>query len=583
MNLFTTVRTHIITVIKALMAEDVIPAGLELTAITAEPPKDAAHGDIATNAAMVLAKPARLNPKMLAEQIVARLLLVPEIKTAEVAGPGFINIRLREKVWQNTILDILKSGVEYGNSAIGKQRKINLEYVSVNPTGPMHIGHARCAVYGDALARLLHKSGFQVTKEYYINDAGGQIDTLARSAYLRYREACGEKIESIPEGLYPGDYLVQVGEALCTNYGKDLLAKEESEWLPLVRRFATDAMMALIREDLLGLGIAHDVFTSEKKLHEDGKIEVAVGILAAKGMIYKGMLTPPKGKKLEDWEAREQTLFRSTDFGDDTDRALQKSDGNWTYFAADIAYLKDKLERGFASLVMILGADHGGYKKRMEAAVAALSNEKAELDIKLCQLVNFLQHGMPLKMSKRAGTYITVRDVLDMVGKDIIRFMMLTRKNDMVMDFDLEKVKEQSKDNPVFYVQYAHARAHSILRNAKADMPDAVLRAELPCGELLSRLHTQPELELIRQLASWPRQVEIAALHHEPHRIAFYVQELAASFHAFWNKGKDDTSLRFIVSDDAELTAARLALVQAVATVIASGLAVIGVEAMVEM
>ncbi len=583
MNLFSLFRTHIITIVKALIAEDILSPGVDCAAITAEPPKDASHGDIATNVAMVLAKPARKSPRALAEMIAERLRALSEVDTADVAGPGFINMRLKPYIWQHTVRDVLESGIGYGNSTLGKGQKVNLEYVSVNPTGPMHIGHARCAVYGDALALLLLKTGYEVTKEYYINDAGSQIDTLARSAYLRYREAAGEAIGEIPAGLYPGDYLIGVGESLFAHYGRDLLDKEEAEWLPLVRSFATDAMMALIREDLLGLGIQHDVFTSEKALHDAGKIEKVVVKLAAKGMVYRGVLTPPKGKKLEDWEEREQVLFRSSDCGDDSDRALQKSNGSWTYFAADVAYLENKLERGFSSLVMILGADHSGYRKRMEAAVKALSNGRVGLDIKLCQLVNFLQNGEPLKMSKRAGTYITVRDVLDLVGKDIIRFMMLTRKNDMVMDFDLEKVKEESKDNPVFYVQYAHARAHSVLRNGREEVPAVATRLKTLDDALLARLESPAELEMIRLIASWPRAVETAALHHEPHRIAFYLQELAAAFHGFWNKGKEDRNLRFILADDTELTAARLALVQSVATVIASGLQIFNVNAVEEM
>lgn len=583
MNIFSTLRTHIITIVKSLIAEDVLPPDLDFSSITSEPPKDSSHGDISTNVAMVLGRAARMSPRALAEIIAELLLNLPEVESAVVAGPGFINMRLKASIWQQTILDVLVNGTDYGNSNVGKKQKVNLEYVSVNPTGPMHIGHARCAVYGDALALLLQKTGFNVTKEYYINDAGGQIDTLARSAYLRYKQATGEQIGDIPAGLYPGDYLIPVGEALFAQYGKDLLIMEEIEWLPLVRNFATDAMMDLIRSDLLELGIVHDVFTSEKTLHESRKIGEAVKKLAAKGLIYKGRLTPPKGKKTDDWEEREQTLFRSTKFGDDTDRALQKSDGSWTYFAADVAYLQNKLERGFSDMIMILGADHGGYRKRMEAAIHALSNEKAHLDIKLCQLVNFLQGGEPLKMSKRAGTYITVKDVIDVVGKDIVRFMMLIRKNDMVIDFDLETVREQSKDNPVFYVQYAHARIHSVLRNAREEMPEAVQKFEKPHAALLAQLSTQAELELIRQVASWPRMVETAALHHEPHRIAFYLQDMAASFHSFWNKGKDDTSLRFILADNVELTAARLCLVKAVATVIASGLQILNVVAIEEM
>jgi arginyl-tRNA synthetase len=583
MNIFNTVRSDIILIIEQLVDKGLLPSGVPYVAVTAEPPKDKSHGDIATNAAMALAKFAGKPPRELAQTITGELEQLPYITNVEVAGPGFINITLSSNVWQNSVKTIIENGIGYGNSDIGKNKKINLEYVSVNPTGPMHIGHARCAVYGDALSLLLLKAGYNVTKEYYINDAGSQIDTLARSAYLRYREASGEKIDTIPEGLYPGDYLVSTGEALYANYGPKLLTMEEKEWLPIVRNFATDNMMSLIRNDLREIGIEHDIFTSEKSLHQDNKIDKAVKILADKGLVYTGVLEPPKGKKPDDWEEREQTLFRSTLFGDDCDRPLRKSDGSWTYFAADIAYALDKIHRNYDSLILILGADHGGYRKRMEAAVEALSNKTVDIDLILCQLVHFVQDGQPLKMSKRAGNYITVRDVIDVVGKDILRFIMLTRKNDMVMDFDLDKVREQSKDNPVFYVQYAHARAQSILRHAAHDMPETTaLLHNLPEG-LLERLSSPAELKLIRLLASWPRIVETAAIHHEPHRIAFYLQDVAAEFHGLWNKGNEDKALRFIIAEDSQLTSARLALVKSVAIIIASGLFIFNVEPVNEM
>jgi arginyl-tRNA synthetase len=582
MNIFSKIRTDIITILDGLVQKTALPSGLPYIAITAEPPREKSHGDIATNAAMALAKFAGTNPRALAELIAAEINTLPYVTKVEIAGPGFINITLTPSSWQNCLSDVLAHGIGYGNSDVGKGKKVNIEYVSVNPTGPMHIGHARCAVYGDALSLLLLKAGYNVTKEYYINDAGSQIDTLARSAYLRYREACGETV-TIADGLYPGDYLVQTGESLRAHYGQKLLAMSEEEWLPLVRDFATDSMMALIRDDLQAIGITHDVFTSEKKLHHTHKISEAVKILEGKKLVYHGVLEPPKGKKPDDWEEREQMLFRSTSFGDDCDRPLRKSDGSWTYFAADIAYALDKINRNFDSLILILGADHGGYRKRMEAAVSALSNESVDIDIILCQLVNFVQNGQPLKMSKRAGNYITVRDVLDMVGKDILRFIMLTRKNDMVMDFDLEKVREQSKDNPVFYVQYAHARAQSILRHAVQDMPDAAALSHQATTPLLEQLSSPAELQLIRLIASWPRIVESAALHHEPHRIAFYLQDLAAEFHGLWNKGNEDKSLRFLQPEMVELTAARLILVKTVAIIIASGLFIFNVEPVNEM
>lgn len=560
-----------------------MPEGLSFDAVTAEPPRDASHGDIATNAAMVIAKNAGKMPRELAEMIAGKLEGVEEVESVEVAGPGFINMKLHKDVWQKAVLDVLEEGRGYGNSDLGKGQKVNVEYVSANPTGPMHIGHARGAVYGDALAMLLLKSGFDVTKEYYINDAGNQTNVLGRSAYLRYREALGEDIGEIPEGLYPGEYLKVVGEALAQEYKDSLLHKDEVDWLPLVRKSAIENMMALIKNDLLGLGIEHDVFSSEKELQDKGKIEEALKVLGDKGLLYEGILEPPKGKTPEDWEPREQTLFKATDFGDDVDRPLKKSDGSYTYFAADVAYHLDKYRRGFNRMVLILGADHGGYVKRLKAAVKAISGGEAEVDCKISQLVNFLEDGKPLKMSKRAGTFTTVRDVIDAVGKDIIRFIMLTRKNDAVLDFDLQAVQEQSKDNPVFYVQYAHARAKSVLRNAAEEAPEAVRMAKEADAQLLSLLDSEEELALIKVMASWPRVVEAASVANEPHRIAFYLHDLAAGFHALWNKGKDDAVLRFIIKENTRLTAARLAMLQAMTTVISSALFIFSIEPIDEM
>jgi len=492
-------------------------------------------------------------------------------------------MRFAPAFWQKQIQVILKEGKSYGNSSVGAGRKVNVEYVSANPTGPMHVGHGRGAVYGDALALLLIKAGFNVTKEYYINDAGAQVDVLARSVFLRYREACGENIGEIPEGLYPGDYLVPVGEALAREYGKKWLGAPEQEWLVSVRSFTITCMMALIKEDLAQLGIHHDVFTSERELTNSGRIEEALRLLQDKGLIYVGVLEPPKGKAPDDWEPREQTLFKSTQFGDDIDRAIKKSDGSWTYFAPDIAYHYDKFKRGHELMVDVLGADHGGYAKRIQAAVKALTDGKASLEVKLCQLVKFLRAGEPVKMSKRKGTFMTVREVVEEVGSPVFRFIMLTRKNDAALDFDFVKVMEQSKDNPVFYVQYAHARAKSALRNGAQEAGVAWAFSESPTMEQIARLTHPAELELIRFLSSWPRLVEAAALAYEPHRIAFYLQELAAHFHGLWNLGNGDISLRFIQKDAIDLTAARLALVRAVATVIASGLMVLGVEPVEEM
>jgi arginyl-tRNA synthetase len=583
MNIYKKIEHQVRQLVEVLRDEGHLPADITLDKIEATPTRDPSHGDIATNAAMVLAAQTGKKPREIAEMIVGKLSQLTLLAKADIAGPGFINMTLNDSVWQLAILDILKQGRDYGASDIGKGIRVNVEYVSANPTGPMHVGHGRGAVYGDALATLLAKAGYDVTKEYYINDAGGQIDKLADSAYLRYREACGETVTEIPEGLYPGDYLVPVGQALAKEYGDTFMKAEAEEYRPVIRLFAVNAMMELIKQDLAGLGIHHDIFTSERAITEAGKVVEAMATLEAKNLIYTGVLEAPKGKTPDDWEPRPQTLFRATDFGDDCDRAVKKSDGSWTYFAPDIAYHFDKCKRNFDLLIDVFGADHGGYVKRLKAAVNALSGGKVQLDVKLMQMIKLLRGGQPAKMSKRAGNFVMVSDVIEEVGKDVFRFIMLTRKNDAPLDFDFDKVMEQSKDNPVFYVQYAHARAHSIMRNITAEMPDAVALAKEPSFELLHKLSHKEELALIRLMCSWPRLLEQAALAREPHRIAFYLQELAAAFHGFWNLGNDDLGLRFIIKDDIELTAARMALARAVSLVIASGLNVLGVEPMEEM
>jgi arginyl-tRNA synthetase len=558
--------------------------------VVVEPPRDKTHGDMATNAAMVLAKDAGKKPRELAEAIAEKLRAEALIEKVDIAGPGFINLTLKPSVWIDELRTVLVQGSRYGTSAIGKSEKVNVEYVSANPTGPMHVGHCRGAVFGDALAALLKFSGFDVTREYYINDAGAQVDVLARSAFLRYREALGEDIGPIPDGLYPGDYLKPVGVALATEFGHALKQKPDDEWLPVVRRKAIDMMMEMIREDLAALNVRHDVFFSERSLIESGKDEVATTIAALRKQneVYEGRLPPPKGAPVEDWEDREQTLFRSTDFGDDVDRPLKKSDGSYTYFASDIAYHKSKFDRGFRNMIDVWGADHGGYIKRMQAAVKAVSGKKAELDVKIVQLVRLFRAGEPVKMSKRSGDFVTLREVVDEVGRDAVRFMMLYRKNDAVLDFDLAKVIEQSRDNPVFYVQYGHARGESVFRNARAEIPDlpedSNARAAWLARAELSRLNDEGELSLMRAIALYPRLIEAAALAHEPHRVAFYLYELASEFHSQWARGgKDLPHLRFIIQNDPEVTAARLALVQGVVTVLASGLSVLGVEAPSEM
>lgn len=574
MNIYTHIETEIRSILEDLVKAGSISGDLRINAVGCEAPRDPSHGDLATNAAMVLAKSAGMNPRELAEMIAASLRERDGITEVSIAGPGFINIRLDPSIWRNTIDTILDAGEEWGSSGIGAGAVVNVEYVSANPTGPLHAAHARGAIIGDSLAALLEKAGFKVIREYYINDAGAQVDTLARSAYLRYREAMGEDIGAIPQGYYPGEYLIETGQAFAEKYGDRYMNAGEDEWLPVVRAFAIDAMMTNIKDDLIRLGIRMDVFSSERALVENGAVEKTMAELNERGHIYEGVLEPPKGKTPDDWEPREQTLFRSTDFGDDIDRPIRKSDGTWTYFASDVAYHLDKLSRGADRLINIWGADHGGYVKRMQASVAALSGRSDALDVRLCQLVNLMDKGKPVKMSKRAGTFVTLSDVLDSVGKDILRFIMLTRRSDQAMDFDYAKVTEQSRDNPVFYVQYAHARASSVLRQAGGRIDEHVD---------LSALVDETEMALIKLLASWPRMVESAAIAHEPHRIAFHLNDLASAFHTLWNKGRDEPGLRFIIDDNPQVTKARLRLVDATALVIRSGLAMLGVEAAEEM
>lgn len=571
MNIFKDLQNDIKVIVEGLSAAKKLPEGLDLANVTVEPPRDASHGDISTNAAMVLTRQAKMKPRDIADLIAGELEKLDSVTSVDIAGPGFINLRLETSLLQNQVEVIVGAGQDYGRSTLGAAEKVNVEYVSANPTGPLHVGHCRGAVFGDALARLLDYAGFDVTREYYINDAGGQIDVLARSAYLRYREALGEDIGDIPEGLYPGDYLVPVGEELAKEHGDKWLGTEESDWLGPVREFASAAMMDLIREDLATLNIRHDVFFSELSLHESGDIQAALDLLDKKGLIYTGVLAPPKGKLPDDWEERPQTLFKATQFGDDVDRALKKSNGDWTYFAADVAYHNNKVNRGFNQMIDVWGADHGGYVKRVQASIRALTDEKAELDVRLCQMVKLLRGGEPVKMSKRSGNFITLRDVVNEVGRDVVRFIMLTRKNDASLDFDFEKVTEQSKDNPVFYVQYAHARVHSVLAKAGVD-PSGLGGADL------SGLVDESELKLIRAMMNWPRLVESAAGAHEPHRIAFYLYDLASEFHALWNKGNDRVDLRFIIEEDADITRARLAMIYALANIIAAGLNILGVE-----
>lgn len=584
MNLFADFGTRLENALETIDLIREKRSEVDFSRVTVEPPRDPSHGDVATNAAMVLAKPLGTNPRALAELIVPRLKEDADIVDVSIAGPGFINIRLGKGYWQRLLASMIEEGEDFGRSTIGTGRKTNVEYVSANPTGPMHVGHCRGAVVGDALANLLAFAGYEVTKEYYINDAGSQIDVLARSVFLRYREALGEDVGEIPAGLYPGDYLVPVGEALANEFGVRLHNMPEDEWMPLVKDRAIDAMMAMIRDDLEALNVHHDVFFSERTLHADGaqRIRAAINDLTFKGHVYRGALPPPKGQVPEDWEDREQTLFRSTEVGDDIDRPLIKSDGSYTYFAADVAYFKDKFDRGYDEMIYVLGADHGGYVKRLEALARAISGGSVKLTVLLCQLVKLYRNGEPVKMSKRSGDFVTLREVVDEVGRDSVRFMMLYRKNSEPLDFDFAKVTEQSKDNPVFYVQYAHARCMSVFRQARDAFPDVDIDS-LDLSWLTQHIVDDHEIQLIGKLAEYPRLIEAAAQSQEPHRLAFYLYDLASFFHAHWNKGKDQPELRFVNDKNRELSIARLGLVRAVASVLKSGLAITGTAAPDEM
>jgi arginyl-tRNA synthetase len=576
MDIFADFAARVAAALKTLYPE----ASDELIArAVVEPPRDPGHGDLSSNAAMVIAKPLGRNPREIAAALVAHFNDDPDVESVEVAGPGFLNFRLDEPVWHRVLKSVDRLGTAYGQSDLGKGAKVNVEYVSANPTGPMHVGHTRGAVFGDALASLLDYVGYDVTREYYINDAGGQVDILARSAFLRYREALGESIE-IPSGYYPGDYLKPVGEHLADSYGRELLDLPEAEWLPKVKELALKMMMDLIKTDLANLGVEHDVFFSEKTLHgQGGDIDLTLAWLRDEGLVYQGRLDRPKGQVDDDYEDREQTLFRAKDFGDDVDRALVKSDGSYTYFAADIAYHRNKFLRGFTHMINVFGADHSGYVSRLKAAVKAVSNGAAEVDVKIMQLVRLLKNGEPFKMSKRSGDLVLLSDVVEEVGVDATRFMLLYRRNEQAMDFDFALVKEHTRDNPVFYVQYAHARTCSVFRTAESELPALDLSPEELSRAPLELLVSPADIELIKVVAQWPRVVSAAALAHEPHRIAFYLYELAAAFHAFWAKGKDDRALRFVNPEDLKLTVARLALVGAVRQVLVNGLTVLGVSA----
>ena len=580
MNLFSDIHTRVIEALDVLVRTGDLPEGLDFANVTVEPPRDPLHGDMATNAAMVLAKPSGQKPRDIALKLAEQLMSDGRITAADVAGPGFLNLRLANDVWQGLIGQVLNMGQQYGTSSMGIGKKVNVEFVSANPTGPLHVGHTRGAVFGDALAGLLAFAGYDVTREYYINDGGAQVDVLARSVYLRYLEAHGQQV-AFEDGTYPGDYLIPVGEALKMKVGDAYVGKGEQFWLSEIREFATDQMMMLIREDLASLGITMDKFFSEKSLFGTGVIEKTIEGLRQDGLIYEGVLEPPKGKTPEDWEPREQTLFKSTEHGDDVDRPVMKSDGSWTYFAPDIAYHGDKVNRGFDQLIDILGADHGGYVKRMKAAVSALSGGNVPLDIKLIQLVKLFKNGEPFKMSKRAGNFVTLRDLVEQVGADVTRFVMLTRKNDAPLDFDFDKVLEQSRENPVYYVQYAHARGCSVMRRA-ADLGIDVSDAALSMTDLTSVQHDS-EIAVVKKVAEWPRLVEIAARTNEPHRIAFYLYELASDLHSLWNKGNEIPSLRFLQEDDKATSSAKIALVRSVCVVISAGLGILGVTPAEEM
>lgn len=585
MNLFKDFETRVVTALQTLDCVREKGTVISFERVGVEPPRDPSHGDLSTNAAMVLAKRVGSNPRALAEELSRVLERDDDIEAISVAGPGFINMKLSPRYWQRTLSAIIESGDQFGRGTAGAAGSVNVEYVSANPTGPMHVGHCRGAVVGDTVANLLAFVGYDVTREYYINDAGGQIDVLARSVYLRYREALGEDIGAIPADLYPGDYLVPVGKALAEEFGERLRAMKQAEWLPIVKDRSIDAMMEMIRDDLAALNIVHDVFFSERRLHaENGKlIREAINDLTFKGHVYKGKLPPPKGQLPDDWEDREQTLFKSTSVGDDQDRPLIKSDGSYTYFAADVAYFHDKFERGFAEMIYVLGADHGGYVKRLEAVAKAVSEGRSKLTVLLCQLVKLYRDGEPVRMSKRAGDFVTLRDVVDEVGRDSVRFMMIYRKNSEPLDFDFAKVTEQSRDNPVFYVQYAHARCHSVFRQAREMFPDIDIDSVELSQKVVDRIDHESEIQLVAKLAEFPRVVEAAAKFREPHRVAFYLYDVASAFHAHWNKGKDSTELRFINHTNPELSLARLGLVKAVASVLKSGLSITGTNAPVEM
>ncbi len=580
MNLFADIRTLVLDQLAALQGDGLLPDGLDFSNVAVEPPRDPLHGDMATNAAMVLAKAAKMKPRDIAEALAAKLMADGRVETADVAGPGFLNLRLDAASWRAIIPAALAQGSDFGRSDMGAGCRVNVEYVSANPTGPLHVGHTRGAVFGDALASLLDFAGYEVTREYYINDGGAQVDVLARSVYLRYLEACGREVE-FADGTYPGDYLIAVGEAVKEKYGDALVGKPEADWLEDLRGFSTDAMMDLIRSDLASLGVKMDKFYSEKSLYGTGRIEAALADLDAKGLIYEGYLDPPKGKKPEDWEPRQQTLFKSTEHGDDVDRPVRKSDGAWTYFAPDIAYHYDKISRGYDELIDVFGADHGGYVKRMKAAVSALSGGKVPLDIKLTQLVKLYKDGEPFKMSKRAGTYVLLRDVVERAGRDVTRFVMLTRKNDAPLDFDFDKVLEQSRDNPVFYVQYAHARICSVL--AKAGAVGINTDATNLQDADLSEISHESEMALVKKLGEWPRLLELAARNHEPHRVAFYLYELASELHSLWNRGNEIPELRFLQESNWQRSQGKLALISAVCVVISAGLGILGVTPMKEM
>ena len=580
MNLFANVHGLVLEALASLQSTRALPEGLDFKNVTVEAPRDSSHGDMSTNAAMILAKQAKMRPIEIADLLLKKLESNTQIEHIEVAGPGFLNLTLSKNIWLEAIPQIVKLNKEFGRSSIGKEKRVNVEFVSANPTGPIHVGHTRGAVFGDALANLLGFAGYNVTREYYINDGGAQIDILARSVYLRYLEANGIAVEFI-EGTYPGEYLIPVGESLKEGFGDVFVEADEAEWLPKFRAHAVRSMMELIESDLLSLGIKMDVFYSEKSLYGTGRIETALEELSAKGLIYEGYLDPPKGKLPEDWEPRKQTLFRSSEYGDDVDRPIKKSDGQWTYFAPDIAYHYDKISRKFDHLINIFGADHGGYVKRMKAAVRALSNDDITLDIKLTQLVRLYKNGEPFKMSKRAGNFISLRDLVEQVGSDVTRFVMLTRKNDAPLDFDFDKVLEQSRDNPVFYVQYAYARINSVLKKARVANIN-VCDSSLISADMQGVEH-ESEVYIIKKVCEWPRLVELAAKHNEPHRVAFYLYELASEFHAFWSKGKDTPSLRFVHEDNVMRSLSKLAIARSVAIVISNGLGILGVQPMDEM